>query len=89
MTSRLPTKTWPVRSSTPGPVLGCQPKWSPTALRSVRSKVAGLGANVMGYGLQFDESNASPWRERLALHTGTKAADWKVVLKKKSAPKWV
>lgn len=50
---------------------------------------ASLGANVMGFGLQFDESNASPWRERLALHTKTRAADWKVVLKKKPPPKWV
>lgn len=53
------------------------------------SGAPGLGANVMGFGLQFDASNASPWAERLALHTRTKAADWKVVLKKKPAPKWV
>lgn len=50
---------------------------------------ASVGANVMGYGLGFDEQNAVSWRDRIALHTKTKAADWKVVLKKKPAPKWV
>jgi hypothetical protein len=34
------TNTLPARCSTSGPVAGCQPKWSPTALRSVRSKEA-------------------------------------------------
>jgi len=36
------------------------------------------GANVMGSGRLFDETNASPWQGRLALHTHTKAEDWKV-----------
>ena len=39
------------------------------------------GRNVMGMGLVFDETNASPWSDRLAVHTGTKAASWKVSLK--------
>lgn len=48
-----------------------------------------LGANVMGFGLQFDKSNASPWLERVALHTGTEADAWEVVLKKKPMPKFI
>ncbi len=40
----------------------------------------------MGYGLGFDETNAKPWLDRLALHTGTKASDWKISVKKKVAP---
>jgi len=39
-----------------------------------------LTDNVMGYGMQFDETNAMPWRERIALHTKTKAEDWQVSL---------
>jgi hypothetical protein len=46
-----------------------------------------LGANVMGYGLQFDATNAQPWLDRIALHTGTRAADWKVSVKHKVPPK--
>jgi hypothetical protein len=41
-----------------------------------------LTDNVMGFGMQFDETNAMPWRERIALHTKTKAEDWKVSLSK-------
>jgi hypothetical protein len=48
---------------------------------------AKLGANIMGFGMEFDESNAQPWLDRLALHTSTKASDWKVSLKKKLALK--
>ena len=48
-TSRLFTNTWPSRWSTSGPVEGCQPKWSPVALRSVRSKDAGVSTNVLLY----------------------------------------
>lgn len=40
------------------------------------------GANVMGYGRQLDAVNAQPWRDRIALHTGTRAADWSVSVKK-------
>jgi hypothetical protein len=40
------------------------------------------GANVMGGGTQFDETNASPWADRLAVHTGAKAEDWKVSLRR-------
>ncbi|WP_157605407.1 hypothetical protein [Schlesneria paludicola] len=36
------------------------------------------GANVMGGGTNFDETNAAPWASRLALHTGTKPEDWAV-----------
>lgn len=49
----------------------------------------GIGANVMGFGLEFDATNAVPWVNRVALHTKTKATDWGVVLKKKPAPKWL
>jgi hypothetical protein len=41
---------------------------------------ASHAANVMGMGMRFDESNARPWAERLALHTKTKANDWQVAL---------
>jgi hypothetical protein len=37
-----------------------------------------VGANVMGFGGLFDESNAKPWVDRIALHTGTNPWDWKV-----------
>ena len=39
-----------------------------------------LTDNVMGYGMQFDQTNAMPWRERIALHTKTRAEDWQVSL---------
>jgi hypothetical protein len=48
---------------------------------------ANVGANVMGYGMGFDATNAQPWLDRIALHTGTKAADWKVSVKRKVTPK--
>jgi hypothetical protein len=41
----------------------------------------------MGYGLEFDATNATPWLDRIALHTGTRAADWKVSVKKKVPPR--
>jgi hypothetical protein len=44
------------------------------------SAPASRAANVMGMGTEFDATNASPWADRLALHTGTKATDWKVSL---------
>lgn len=50
---------------------------------------ASLGANVMGFGLEFDATNAQPWLDRIALHTGTKAADWKVSVKHKVTPKFL
>lgn len=50
---------------------------------------ANVGANVMGYGTEFDASNAKPWLDRIALHTGTRAADWTVSVKKKVAPKFL
>lgn len=34
--------------------------------------------NVMGSGTQFDETNAQPWLDRIAVHTQTKASDWTV-----------
>ena len=46
-----------------------------------------LGTNVMGYGLGFDASNAQPWLDRIALHTGTGAGDWKVSVKSRVPPK--
>lgn len=36
------------------------------------------GANIMGGGTSFEESNAAPWAARMALHTSTKAADWSI-----------
>jgi hypothetical protein len=39
---------------------------------------ASHAANVMGMGDQFDETNARPWVDRVALHTQTNAAGWKV-----------
>lgn len=33
--------------------------------------------NVMGRGTNFDTTNAQPWLDRIALHTATKASDWK------------
>lgn len=50
---------------------------------------ASLGANVMGYGMGFDSTNATPWLDRIALHTKTRAADWKVSVKQKVAPKFL
>jgi hypothetical protein len=49
---------------------------------------AGLGANVMGYGLGFDATNAQPWLDRMALHTGTRSGDWTVSVKRRVAPKF-
>lgn len=40
-------------------------------------------ANVMGHGSKFDETNAQPWRDQIALHTGTNAANWKVSMSRK------
>jgi hypothetical protein len=51
-----------------------------------QSGPASVGANVMGYGLGFDASNAQPWLDRIALHTKTNAADWKVSVKKQVRP---
>jgi hypothetical protein len=34
----------------------------------------------MGYGMKFEEVNAKPWIERVAMHTNTLASDWKVSL---------
>jgi hypothetical protein len=50
---------------------------------------ATAGSNVMGYGLEFDETNAKPWLDRIALHTATKATDWKVSVKRKVPPKFL
>lgn len=46
------------------------------------------GDNVMGRGTQFDETNAKPWVDRLALHTGTKTSDWTIKLTH-TPPKYV
>lgn len=46
-----------------------------------------LGANIMGYGMQFDASNAQPWLDRIALHTKTRAGDWKVSVKTRELPR--
>lgn len=40
----------------------------------------GLAENIMGYGTKFEEVNAQPWIERVAMHTNTVARDWKVSL---------
>jgi hypothetical protein len=50
---------------------------------------ASLGSNIMGYGMEFDASNAQPWLDRIALHTRTKAADWKVSVQKRLQPKFL
>ena len=34
--------------------------------------------NVMGMGVRFDASNASPWQARIAQHTGTDMSKWTV-----------
>ena len=39
------------------------------------------GGNVMGGGTAFDESNAAPWAQRLALHTNTKPEAWTVSMR--------
>jgi hypothetical protein len=44
----------------------------------------GLAENIMGLGMKFEEINAEPWLKRAALHTNTRAEDWKVVLAPKS-----
>ena len=41
----------------------------------------GLAENIMGLGTKFEEINAKPWIERIAMHTNTPARDWKVALK--------
>jgi hypothetical protein len=38
--------------------------------------------NVMGAGMLFDETNAQPWVDRVALHTVTNAAGWRVSLRR-------
>jgi hypothetical protein len=48
-----------------------------------------LGANIMGFGAQFDASNAQPWVDRIALHTGTRAQDWKVSVHKRLPPRFL
>ena len=50
---------------------------------------ADLGRNVMGLGTNFDASNAKPWLDRIALHTGTKTSDWQVSVKHKMPPKFL
>lgn len=37
-----------------------------------------IAQNIMGYGLNFEEVNAQPWRDRIAEHTSTNAANWTV-----------
>jgi hypothetical protein len=46
-----------------------------------------VGSNIMGFGLDFDETNARPWVDRLAIHTGTSASQWKVHVNHKVPPK--
>ncbi len=43
---------------------------------------ASRAENVMGQGMLFDETNAKPWVDRVALHTVTNAAGWKVSLRR-------
>ncbi len=40
----------------------------------------GQAENVMGQGVQFDATNASPWQQRIAEHTGTSPDRWAVSL---------
>lgn len=44
----------------------------------------GLADNIMGLGTKFEEINAQPWLERVAMHTNTRAGDWKVALAPRS-----
>jgi hypothetical protein len=53
------------------------------------SGAANLGGNIMGYGMEFDKTNAQPWLDRIALHTKTKATDWAVSVKSKVPPKFL
>jgi hypothetical protein len=41
------------------------------------------GANVMGSGTSFDETNARPWRERLATHINEATNGWTVSMTKR------
>jgi len=45
-----------------------------------RDDIVGLAENIMGLGTKFEEINAQPWMDRIAMHTNTAAHDWKVVL---------
>jgi hypothetical protein len=40
----------------------------------------GTAENIMGLGTKYEEVNAKPWLERVAMHTNTRAGDWKVSL---------
>lgn len=40
----------------------------------------GLADNIMGLGEKFEDINAKPWIERVAMHTNTLPKDWKVSL---------
>ena len=46
-----------------------------------RFSAPGLAENIMGLGTKFEEINAKPWIDRIAMHTNTLARDWKVALK--------
>ena len=48
-----------------------------------------LGANIMGFGARFDASNAQPWIDRIALHTGIRKEDWKASVGKRLPPKFL
>jgi hypothetical protein len=37
-----------------------------------------IADNIMGCGMAFDPVNAQPWKDRIALHTGTDPEAWKV-----------
>ena len=37
-----------------------------------------IAENIMGYGLRYEDVNAQPWRDRIAAHTHTDAAHWRV-----------
>lgn len=41
---------------------------------------SGVAENIMGIGTKFEEVNAKPWVDRVAMHTNTLARDWKVSL---------
>lgn len=71
-------KLFPNATSLPGLYNGASNSSACYGDMAVRAR----GANVMGGGTSFDEANAAPWASRLALHTGTKATDWSVSLKK-------
>ncbi len=87
-TSRLPTKAWPSRSSTSGPVFGCQPKWSAWALLSFLSKEATASTKVLWYARTFELLSAHrPLPQRTNTLPAT-VAPFEISKKKPTSASW-